>query len=146
RSRARQAMNTTCRSSTVALPSEERSLVRDREIGRQGEGETGRQGEGHSVFSPCLPVSLSPCLLSRERMRRCPRPSVRNGEGRQPTFSSHPRPRGEGPARMINWRGGGNRWAKVNIARSPSVGEDATEAGGNWFARTRRRSLSGAAG
>ncbi len=38
----------------------------DRETGRQGDRETGRQGDRENetggILSPCLPVSLSPCL------------------------------------------------------------------------------------
>src|SRR5205823_5341002 len=45
-------------------------LDADKETGRQGDKETGRQGPGETntgkrglFFSPCLPVSLSPCLF-----------------------------------------------------------------------------------
>ena len=36
---------------------------------RQGDKETGRQGEGEGKSSPCLPVSLSPCLASPPPLR-----------------------------------------------------------------------------
>src|SRR5262249_34566589 len=40
-----------------------RAVKIDRETRRPRDKETGRQGEGGIFTSPCLPVSLSPCLL-----------------------------------------------------------------------------------